>query len=585
MKRNFTFLLGLAIAATLQFLTVQTSNAQGTQNDNFTLEIKTASSSRYFAKGDCGWGYSLFGPNIAEEMCGEVVWGYDVDGDSLVCQAVTNDYTGKIVLIRRGVCNFSEKVFNAQKAGAKAVIVANHFATATDNGCSIFGMSAGINADSVTIPAIFLCRDAADYLDQQIKAGATQACFLFPRILDPYAAYHYATPVSQIIPLGNLGFNFINRETDTISDMTISAQIKEPSGNVTLLESAVPPIAPGLDTLLFFDAYTPPAETGDFEVTIYTNKYDEGRDTLHRKFTQTEYTFANDNLNLMLDGGAALDSPQFQVDLQYRAGNLIFTGDNGGVATHFTFGIAEVGRVYVPGNDAANTLVIYLFDGDADDNGRLDLQSSFLDMELVGSGSYIMNGTETESGLIHVELSDVNSGTPGVELLPNHNYYAVIEYDGTENGSGLMIPFTNTSYEPYLFFVNEAGSGVPSSPIWLGGALSYWSDRNIVTRLQLEGFDPTISVKPSFLDPTQYAVSPNPANEQVRLDLNLENPGSDVYVTIASALGQVVSRQTLKNFQNGTVVTMDVKSVPSGNYFMTIRTNEGVGIKKVAICH
>ncbi len=148
-----------------------------------------------------------------------------------------------------------------------------------------------------------------------------------------------------------------------------------------------------------------------------------------------------------------------------------------------------------------------------------------------------------------------------------------------------MVPLTNTAYVPYLFFANEGGQFNPSAPIWLGGQVSYWGDRTCVTRLQMEGFVPSSSVKPKYLNPTQYAVSPNPANEYLRLDLTLENQGSNVNVALTNAVGQVFHRESLKNFQNGTPVTMDVKTLPSGNYFLTIRTDEGVAIKQVAICH
>ncbi|MBK6274728.1 MAG: M36 family metallopeptidase [Saprospirales bacterium] len=73
---------------------------------------------------------------------------------SYVCGAVNNgaQITGKIALIDRGDCNFSEKVLNAQNAGAIGVIIINR-QTAGD---SIIGMAAGTAAGSVTIPAMFV---------------------------------------------------------------------------------------------------------------------------------------------------------------------------------------------------------------------------------------------------------------------------------------------------------------------------------------------------------------------------------------------------------------------------------------------
>ena len=62
--------------------------------------------------------------------------------------------TGKIALIERGTCNFSEKVFNAQRGGAIATFIYNNAA----NGESIAVMGAGVHADDVTIPSWLLRR-------------------------------------------------------------------------------------------------------------------------------------------------------------------------------------------------------------------------------------------------------------------------------------------------------------------------------------------------------------------------------------------------------------------------------------------
>ncbi len=57
--------------------------------------------------------------------------------------------TGSIALIERGVCNFSEKVYNAQRGGAIATIIYN----AAANGDTVATMGAGVHAADVTIPS------------------------------------------------------------------------------------------------------------------------------------------------------------------------------------------------------------------------------------------------------------------------------------------------------------------------------------------------------------------------------------------------------------------------------------------------
>ena len=87
----------------------------------------------------------------------------------------TGSLTGKIALIERGVCNFSEKVYNAQRAGAIGAFVYNSAA----GGDTLMGMGPGAHAADVTIPSWFLKR--TDGLNMVAFAnahpGAAQAEF------------------------------------------------------------------------------------------------------------------------------------------------------------------------------------------------------------------------------------------------------------------------------------------------------------------------------------------------------------------------------------------------------------------------
>ena len=83
--------------------------------------------------------------------------------------------TGKLALIQRGVCNFSEKVYNAQRAGAIGAFVYNSAA----GGDTLMTMGTGVHGSDVTIPSWFLKR--TDGLNMVAFAnahpGAAQAKF------------------------------------------------------------------------------------------------------------------------------------------------------------------------------------------------------------------------------------------------------------------------------------------------------------------------------------------------------------------------------------------------------------------------
>jgi extracellular elastinolytic metalloproteinase len=100
------------------------------------------------------------------------------------CVAPTNafDVAGKIVLIRRGNCNFSNKVFNAQQAGALAAIV---YDTVPNNPVRLSMSSTGILG--INIPAVFVTKEIGDQLIAQMALGPVNLKLEVPADLYLYA--------------------------------------------------------------------------------------------------------------------------------------------------------------------------------------------------------------------------------------------------------------------------------------------------------------------------------------------------------------------------------------------------------------
>ena len=94
--------------------------------------------------------------------------GVGTDG----CEPIQNNVSGKLAIIDRGACAFTQKVLNAQNAGAKGVIVANN----QPGGPAPMG---GFNPD-VTIPSVGVTRDLGD----QFKSAAMRNSVV-KLILDP----------------------------------------------------------------------------------------------------------------------------------------------------------------------------------------------------------------------------------------------------------------------------------------------------------------------------------------------------------------------------------------------------------------
>jgi hypothetical protein len=193
-----------------------------------------------------------------------------------------------------------------------------------------------------------------------------------------------------------------------------------------------------------------------------------------------------------------------------------------------------------------------------------------------------MTGNEINDALIHVPLIDLNTGEIGVDLEANDAYYISLIYDGTAAGTGVCVRFRNSTDVAYASF-----TGYPTTPLYLGQLYTGgWRGAIVCQRLQLEGFDPSVSVaEPKLLADSKIKITPNPANEFVNLEFNLDAVNPSVAVTILDGNARKVTETRVeRNVQNG-VMNFNVEQLPSGVYYVWVRTAEGSTMKKVSICH
>ncbi len=135
MKKNyFSKLLALVVCLSMSFTLTY---GQG------TLEITAPAG----VAGTYAGGSSVLFGDVGGSVTGEIVLATDVDGLNTGCVAIDNgvtDVTGKIALIDRGACAFSQKAFNAELAGAIGVIICNNDTANPDAIGNLGGFQCGI---------------------------------------------------------------------------------------------------------------------------------------------------------------------------------------------------------------------------------------------------------------------------------------------------------------------------------------------------------------------------------------------------------------------------------------------------------
>lgn len=114
--------------------------------------------------------HAAFGAWLNGETA-DLVLADDGTGVSNGC-TITNDMTGKIALIDRGVCGFAVKVINAQNAGAIGVIVCNNNPAIPDSTIIMGGANCAIE-----IPAVMLTLNMCNTIKMELANGPVNVSF------------------------------------------------------------------------------------------------------------------------------------------------------------------------------------------------------------------------------------------------------------------------------------------------------------------------------------------------------------------------------------------------------------------------
>jgi len=93
------------------------------------------------------------------------------------CSALTGFTSGNIAFIQRGTCDFETKIFNAQTAGASAVIIGdtNDFTDSTTEPDDILNMACTnyCSETTITIPSVFVSYNDSEAIKTDLSTGVT----------------------------------------------------------------------------------------------------------------------------------------------------------------------------------------------------------------------------------------------------------------------------------------------------------------------------------------------------------------------------------------------------------------------------
>ncbi len=428
----------------------------------------------YGPQANTGWGITAL---PASSVSGQLLWGYDITPDSLACDTITNNYSGKIVMLRRGVCGFSNKILFAQRAGAIGCVICNN-----QGGTAVQTMAAGTIGASVTIPAVCISEQDCALLAARLTAGNTiVATFRKPSISEAVGFYQYETPQNQIQTLDGINVDVMNTTSTAANNITTSVRIVNPYGvSVTLLDTIATLLPDSTTNSVFSGSYTPV----DYGIYNMVFKSSLNNDSIVRTFKIGSNKFTQDEQANYTWLGVT-DADFATANYRFDMGNVFLTGTNGGTAKRATFSLLN-GDLYL-----GKIFQLQLYQIPTTATGA---EQDYTTFPLVGVGVDTIDAADTaDYTLITKPLYDVNTLLDSISLLPNRQYMLVVSHQGSS--AVLQSPrFGYAGTQPLL----SLGTTTFTTRLYMGG---FTGNLHAVVRLETSQSACTLAASTSSTNP------------------------------------------------------------------------------------
>lgn len=532
---------------------------------------------------------------------------------TLGCGSVVNAaaVAGKIALIDRGTCSFSEKAHNAEVAGAIAVIIFNHTA-----GAGAAGMAATAGFD-VTIPTVGLSYEDGQAIRAELANGPVNitignVVFLhnlhisYDRVTVPFngamptieseASTDVFTPAVEVQNLGSedaTGVTVSAVITFTPAGGGASTQVYSESASATAaipqdsVEAvALPTYVPTEGEGTYHVVYTVSGDVDDDAVVnddqvvetdfyLTDNLYSKGRYDVanDRPIKTTAYTTATARDNEYI---APFEVPK---GAGYKLDSLVFYAESS-----VSFG----------SNDA--TLEAWVYDWT-----DLNEDSTITDDEVtivgyVPSDFMVVTDTAATSQWFKVPIIQWEDLETEGYVIPGDNkrylvglryttstatdYYRVgfdEQYDQTVNlNYGLALYDTHIPYIGVTAWANNA-------PDWSTRFrfTDFWG--SLSTGLIINPYEtPSTEVSPVEVAVT---LSPNPASSQLVVESKLKSATGNISYTIRDNTGRMVYTGSKMLNTDYDKASFDVSQFATGQYFIVITTDNGIKAERFSVQH
>ncbi len=396
------------------------------------------------------------------------------------------------------------------------------------------------------------------------------------RITTTYAiAPNFATPAGQVEEFGFFA-DLVNVGIDEQTGTTLSVEIVDQVSGETVYtvdeEIGTFPTNTAIQDRVF-GGFTPPAEPNSLFVATYTLSSDAEDGTPMDNTRSFEFLVSDTSFFKVLNGtiptGPAADN-------SYSWGNSYYVPNDGQFARYATFAVNNPGEL--AGKDVS--ILLYEWEGDLDDDFVANPDE--YNNAPIAFNSYTFTGDEMGAITVPVSVDEV-----GVALEGGNYYFVVVQYDADDGTNMEMIASDEHDYLGTYLRTDSLGAPRYAGMLDVGNTgefsiIGFGFDVVPVMRLHVgDSPDLTTSAITVLSPENTVEVFPNPVQEKLTASVKLVNR-QDIVVQIFSVSGQLLLQQEYNDFQAGNL-SVQVKDWPAGAYFMKVKAEEGVRIKRFVV--
>lgn len=535
------------------------------------------------------------------------------------CDTVTNKaaLAGKIVLVNRGICNFSLKALQAQDWGAVGCIIVNN----TPNG-GVAGMGAGTYGASIRadFPVVMISFEDGAKIRAEMANGAVNISIGNIRF-DHDVATNNRDGICHA-PYGAFPGGFVRNAGDFVmtpgSDVINKGRNIEEGGKVNAVVTFEPT---GGSASEIYNATSDGSLVIEVDSTrsAFLNPFDlagkvpgnsTGKGTITYKVSSNstdQSIFDNTGISEFYLTSNIISKARLQTNLRDPFATSSYRRSDGTNAEYLTGIKIPYGSgckidsvlffmtVSAPATLAGLTpeAILYGWDDADGDGAATNAEVSFLAL-----GTQTFDAAETRSGaVVRIPLEDFNTGDAGYTIpADNLRFFVGVRYTGSElpffgfdegmdfNCNNLILTQAGAMTDGDLPYIGITGydpnTGVPdmenASFLFTGlraglSASLVMSGNCIVANNQLPDYE------------AQLNLFPTPTKNELNVEVKLNETSSRLVYNIIDQSGRILYYEVDESTSDEFKTKLDVQNFKSGQYYLQILTDKGLKQKTFTV--